>query len=128
MSENALKIISDSMESIGLNYEFMEWSGNPVYPYWVGEYQEQEPLYENGMQESTFILTGFARGVTAFADLEREKQKIKEHFHPISGKKVIADNGSAVAIFYASGFHIRMDDGEVKKIQVNLDVKEWSVK
>lgn len=128
MSENALKIISDSMESIGLTYAFMEWVGTPEDSYWIGEYQEEEPMYENGMQESTFILTGFARGVTAFADLESAKQKIKEHFHPIGGKKVIADNGSAVAIFYASSFHIRTDDGEVKKIQVNLNVKEWSVK
>ena len=128
MSENALRIISDSMESIGLNYAFMEWIGAPEDFYWIGEYQESEPMFEDGMQESTFILTGFARGITALADLESAKQKIKEHFHPIGGKKVIADDGSAVAIFYASGFHIRMDDGEVKKIQVNLDVKEWSVK
>ena len=56
MSENALRIISDFMESIGLNYAFMEWIGKPKYPYWIGEYQEEEPMYEDGMQESTFIL------------------------------------------------------------------------
>ena len=38
MTKEILKIISDSMESLGLNYEFMEWTSEIKYPYFVGEY------------------------------------------------------------------------------------------
>ena len=62
MSIAALKIISDSLQSLGINYEFGVWTSEAVYPYWVGEYQETPPLNEDGMQETTFILSGFTRG------------------------------------------------------------------
>ena len=35
-----LKKISDDMEILGLNYEFMEWTSDSVYPYFVGEYTD----------------------------------------------------------------------------------------
>lgn len=50
MSEEALKIISDAMSEIGLNYQFMEWNSKPAYPYFTGEYQETEPMNEDAVQ------------------------------------------------------------------------------
>lgn len=127
MSVNVLKAVGQGMTDAGLNYEFGEWTSDPVYPYWTGEYQETEPLYEDGEQESLFILTGWTRG--KYIDLEKEKEKIKKQFPMIEGKTVIADDGSAVTIFYASAIGgIPTGDAELKKIQVNLTVKEWSVK
>lgn len=126
MSIAALKIISDSMQSLGSNYEFGAWTSEKVYPYWVGEYQETPSLNEDGMQETTFILTGFARG--KWLELEEEKEKIENYFPKVEGKTVIADNGSAVAVFYGSSLVIPTGDAELKKIQVNLSIKEWSVK
>lgn len=125
MSKEALKIISDAMEALGINYEFMVWNGEPQYPYFVGEYQEMEPMYETGQQDSVFMLTGYTRG--EWLDLEDTKEKIKNYFDKVGGKTVIADNGSAVAIFYATGLVVPTGDAELKKIQINLDVKEWSV-
>ena len=126
MSIAALKIISDSMQSLGINYEFGVWTSKKVYPYWVGEYQETPSLNEDGMQETTFILTGFARG--KWLELEEEKEKIENYFPKVEGKTVIADNGSAVAVFYGNSLVIPTGDAELKKIQVNLSIKEWSVK
>lgn len=125
MSKEALKIISDAMEALGINYEFMVWNGEPQYPYFVGEYQEMEPMYETGQQDSVFMLTGYTRG--EWLELEDTKEKIKNYFDKVGGKTVIADNGSAVAIFYATGLVVPTGDAELKKIQINLDVKEWSV-
>lgn len=126
MSKQVLKIIDQGMTALGLEYGFGEYFGNPVvYPYWVGEYQEVEPNTEDGLQESTFLLTGFSRG--SWLDLENAKERIENYFNKVSGKIVMADNGSAVAIFYASSLIVPTGDAELKKIQINLSVKEWSV-
>lgn len=126
MSKQVLKIIDQGMTALGLEYGFGEYFGNPVvYPYWVGEYQEVEPNTEDGLQESTFLLTGFSRG--SWLDLENAKERIENYFNKVSGKIVMADNGSAVAIFYASSLVVPTGDAELKKIQINLSVKEWSV-
>ena len=126
MSINILKVASDGMAAAGLNYEFGEWTSDPVYPYWTGEYQEVEPMNESGMQEGTLMLTGWHRG--SYLELEREKEKIENEFPKTGGKIVTADDGSVVAIFYANAIGgIPTGDAELKKIQVNLTVKEWSV-
>lgn len=125
MSNEALKIISESLESIGINYEFGTWSGKIVYPYFTGEYQEVTPMNEDGMQESTFILTGFSRD--SWLALEDAKLKIKKKYNKTDGLLVIAEDGTAVAIFYGNSQIIPTVDAELKKIQINLVVKEWSV-
>ena len=132
MTKAGLKIISDAMEALGLNYGFMgndietDEEGNPIYPYYVGEYQEIAPINEDGMQESTFLITGFSRGL--WLELEDVKEAIRDYFNKVSGNTVIAEDGTAVAVFYANSFVVPTGDAELKKIQINLDVKEWSVK
>ena len=121
---NVRKIIADAMESLGLNYAYLEWLDDPVDMYSTGEYQEGEAVDESGQVPISFILTGFSRvGIEA---LEEAKETIKQHFDKVSGL-VIADKESAVAIFYAGSFPVRTMDAELKKIQVNLNIKEWSV-
>ena len=125
MSKAVLKAVSDGMAAIGMNYEYQEWTDDPVYPYFVGECQEFEPMNEDGMQETSFILTGFTRG--SHLELETAREKIEKQFDPITGNRVIAEN-SVVAIFYANALsNIPTGDAELKKIQVNLTIKEWKV-
>ena len=129
MTIKGLKIISDAMEALGLNYGFGEYvvgdDEETPESYFVGEYQEITLTNESGMQESTFLITGFSRG--SWYALERAKESIRDYFNKVSGKTVIAEEGSAVAIFYANSFVLPTGDAELKKIQINLDVKEWSV-
>lgn len=125
MSIEAIEIIKTSLASLGINYEFATWTKALVYPYFVGEYQETEPMTEDGLQESTFILTGFTRG--KWLELEEAKETIENYFNATSGNVVIAESGSAVAIFYASSLIIPTGDAELKKIQINLNIKEWKV-
>lgn len=114
------------MASLGLEYEFCEYTGRPMkYPYFVGEYTETEPTTEDGLQESTVLLNGFSR--STWAVLEDAKEKIENLFNRVSGKTVIADDGAAVAIFYAGAQIIPTGDAELKRIQITLSVKEWSV-
>lgn len=126
MTKNVLKIINEAMEALGIEYALGVYAADPVvYPYFVGEYQETEPLYESGLQESTFMLNGFSRDT--WLTLEEAKGKIESYFNKISGKVVMVDDGSAVAIFYSNALIVPTGDAELKRIQINLHVKEWSV-
>ena len=127
MTRTTLKIIDKAMETLGLEYGFMRYNKKPVvYPYWVGEYQENPPVSESGHSTSTFMLTAFHRG--SWDDLETQKEKVESYFNKVSGKTVMAEDGSAVAIFYATSLIVPTMDAELKRIQINLDVHEWSVK
>lgn len=126
MSKQILKVVSEAMTALNLEYGFGVYSADPVvYPYFVGEYTEEEPMNEDGLQESTFLLNGFSRD--SWLTLENAKERIENYFHKVSGKTVMADNGSAVAVFYANALIVPTGDAELKRIQINLHCKEWSV-
>ena len=126
MSKNLLKVVSDGMTELGLEYEFGEYTKEPiVYPYFVGEYTETEPTTEDGLQETTFLLTGFSRD--KWLTLENAKAKIENYFNKVYGKTVMVDDGSAVAVFYGNSLIVPTGDEELKKIQINLQCKEWKV-
>lgn len=129
MSKVVLKRIKESMKELGINYQFKKWKGHPIYPYFVGSYQEVPTGGEDGMQETSFILTGFARSygnVDGVLQLEEAKEKIKDYFKL---SLVNTDSGSVVAIFYANAFgDLPTGDAELEKIEINLNIKEWSVK
>ena len=127
MTRNVLKIISKAMDTLGLEYGFMRYNKKPVvYPYWVGTYQENPPADESGHSTSTLMLTGHHRG--EWSDLETQKEQIENYFSKISGKTVMAEDGSAVAVFYSNCLIVPSMDAEMKRMQINLDIHEWSVK
>ncbi len=130
MSKEALRIISDAMSKMGLNYEFVEWTSEPAYPYFTGEYQEVPSSSEDGEQETSFILNGFARDAggekTAYLELENAKEKIAAYFPKAGGRTFPAGRGEA-AVFYENSLVIPTGDMELKRLQVNLTIKEWSV-
>lgn len=127
MARNVLKVMTKAMGNLGLEYGFIRYNKKPVvYPYWVGEYQESPPISESGHSISTFMLSGFHRG--EWEELETQKEQIENYFNKVSGKTVIAEDGSAVAIFYANSLFVPTMDAELKRIQINLEIHEWSVK
>lgn len=121
MSIEALKYINDLLDKNGINYEFMQWNKDIVYPYFTGEYQEIESLNEDGLQEATFILNGFSN--ESWLGLEQAKAKIENIFN----KTVILPNGNGMAVFYLNSLVIPTGDANLKRIQINLIVKEWMV-
>ena len=125
MTETALAVIDRGMESLGLNYAFMQWEDKPAYPYFTGDYQEEESMSEDGQQTTRFTLNGWARGTRQ--ELEQAKEKIKRYFDSLTGKTVIAEDGSVVTIFYANSMPVPTGVDELKRIQINLLVKEWTV-
>lgn len=125
MTSEVLGFIAEKLEEINVDYEFGQWTTSPVpEPYFIGEYSESPPMDESGLQETTFIITGTAR--TWFL-LEQEKTKIENLFSKVGGLTAILENHSGVAIFYENAFNVPTGDAELKRIQINLLVKEWSV-
>lgn len=122
MNAEVLKLIDQTLTESGINYEFMEWNSNIVYPYFTGEYSEQEPTTEDGMIETTFILNGFTR--KTWSGLEQAKDTIIGLF---SDLYAILDSDQGVAISYAGSLVIPTEDSELKRIQINLKIKEWRV-
>lgn len=127
MSEEALKYIADAMAALGIPYDFVVWNGEEVPdPYFVGEYAETEPTTEDGLQESTFMITGTTRGT--WLSLEQAKSKIRNRFPATSGETAILPNGEGLAVFYSDSFPVPTENGDYKRIQINLRIKEWRVK
>lgn len=117
-----LKFINEQMDTIAVPYEFGEWTSEVIYPYTVGEITEEPTVSEDGLEESTMILTSFHRG--KLIDLEMVKEKIKKHFHPIYGLRASTDSGT-IAVFFDGSFYIKTGEADLKKLQINLKIKEW---
>lgn len=127
MTENALRIIGKAMSALGLDYGFVTYRKKPVrYPYFVGEYNEVESMNEDGLQEISFMLTGFARGEGAWQALESAKRSIQNYFTR-GGRAFRFADGSVAVVMYANAFPVPKEDAELKSIQINLSIKEWSV-
>jgi len=123
MSGDILKIISDDMTALGLNYAFLRWTSDVIYPYFIGEYTEEPNITEDNLQDTAFLITGTTRG--SFIDLEIAKANIEKLYR--DGKRQITTSGTGVVIFYESSLTVPTDDAELKKIQINLLIKEWKV-
>lgn len=117
-----LQYISNQMDAIGIPYEFYEWTSDIVYPYWVGEISEEPIASEDGFEQSTLILTGTHRGKAI--RLEEDKAKIKKHFDPIFGLRGETGSG-AIAVFFDRAFYVPTGEADLKRMQINLTIKEW---
>ena len=122
---NKLGFIDEQLGVISVPYAFMEWTKKDKSLYFTGEIIEEPVTVESGLEESTMILNGFARG--DFLSLETEKEKIKAHFHPIHGLHGQTDSG-AIVVFFDGAFYVPTGEADFKRIQINLKIKEWKVK
>lgn len=116
-----LKVMAEELSAI-IPYEYIEWTAPISYPYWVGEISEVATDAEDGGKESTFILTGTTKGT--WLELEEARATIESHFHPICGLYRPTDNGQ-VAIFYSNAFPVPTGEADLKRIQINIQIKEW---
>ena len=121
----ALGIIQNELASIGVPYEFMRWTSSVQYPYFVGEYAELPPVTEDGYKETTFIITGTTNtNEGTWLELEQFRAKIENHFDPIYGLRKSTDNGVSV-IYYENSFPVPTGEADLKRLQINLKIKQW---
>lgn len=119
---SVLGVINDELNSIGVPYEFMQWTDPVQYPYFVGEYSEVPTVTEDGYKEGTMLITGTTKG--SWLELEQFRQKIENHFPAIHGLRKSTDDG-AVIIYYSNSFPVPTGEADLKRIQINLDIKQW---
>lgn len=117
-----LGVFAAEMDSIGVPYEFMRWTSDVNGAYFVGEYTETPTVTEDGSKESTLIVTGTTRG--SWLELEQFRVKIESHFPAEYGLRKPTDTGS-VAFYYANSIPVDTGDSDLKRIQINIQVKEW---
>ena len=118
-----LKFIKEQMEAIAVPYEFMQWTSEVKYPYFVGELTEEPASTEDGRESSTMLLTGFSRG--KYVDMEIIKEKIKSHFSPVYGLRGQTESGATIAVFYDNAFYVPTGEADLKKLQINLKIFLW---
>ena len=118
-----LKYINTLIKGQGINYAFMSWEDEIQYPYFIGEYNEINVIEENRFHEYSFTITGFTK--STWSELEEARSKIERLFE---SHTTVLENGSGVIISYNGAFPIPIDEGELKKIQINLTIQEWRVK
>ena len=123
MTVAGLAFLKGELLSLGIPYEFMEWTLHPVpKTYWVGEYSEVAPVDEDGLFESTFLLTGTTKG--KYLSLEIVKEQIRNHF-PEYGLTEILPNGWGIAVMFETSFPVPAVEEGVHRMQITLRVKEW---
>ena len=115
MEKELLRVINEELLSIGLNYEYGEYTGELKYPYAVGEYNENDYQYETNITNGNFILVVFHRG--SEEDLINIKEQVKEKFADF--RKVV--NGGTVNVSYRNKLFIR--EADLKKMEIYLDTK-----
>lgn len=120
-----LKFINEQMDILSVPYELGEWTQKVSYPYLTGEFTEVPTMDEDGYEESTLLLNGFHRG--KYIVLEEIKEKIKKHFDPAYGLRATTDSGT-IAVFFDGSFYIPTGEADLKRIQINLLIKEWKKK
>ena len=121
-----LKFINEQMDILEIPYEFGdEWTSKVTYPYFTGEPTEAPTESEDGYEETTLLLNGFHRG--KYIVLEEIKEKIKKHFDPNYGLRADTDSGS-ITVFFDGSFSFPTGEAELKRIQINLLIKEWKQK
>lgn len=119
MNEIILTLIAKIAAELGLNYAFLRWNGEPVYPYFVGEYTDAGEAAENGRSSVSFLLTGFTRG--SWLELETVKTAIINKLRCYTG----LFEGYGYAITYSNSAPVPEEDEELKAIQIYLDVNVW---
>lgn len=114
---DVLTILNNEMEKLNIPYTFDTWDSDVELPQFIGEISESPTLDEDGKSEYTFILTGYATSYSyLFGVAEQLKVKYKTSAI-VDGIVIKYDNATTV------------DNGadDLKQIQINFNIKKWSV-
>lgn len=120
MTTETLSYITQLLTESGLHYAFGRWNGDLVFPYWIGEYSETDSLYEDGMVESDFILTGTTEN--SWLELQEEKEKVEKLFRD---RTTILASGVGVSMSFERSLIVPTESDTLKRVQINISVKEW---
>ena len=114
---DVLTLIESEMEKLNIPYTFDTWDKDIELPQFIGEISETPTADEDGCNEYTFILTGYATNYSyLFGVAEQLKSKFKT-----------SDTVENVVITYVSTNKINNGTDDLKQVQITLKIKDWSV-
>ena len=120
MEEKLLETINHELKEIlKLNYEYGEYTGELIYPYGVGEYNETNYSFELNQTEGELLLSFWNRG--SELELVEIKEKIKNHFKDFRSETI---NGT-VFVTYKTKLFVRTGEEDLKRIDLYLDTRYW---
>lgn len=122
MIVDVLNLIKTEMQKLDMNYQYGRYDRPVSYPYFVGECSAGEFVSENNYQEGTVFINGFSRNTRL--ELLEKSETIKNHFADF---RAITESGNGVSITVAAFSVIPQEDAELKRVQITLNVKKWSV-
>lgn len=116
-----LGILGEILRNNNIKAEFRQWTAKIPDIYWVYTYIEADNSFETGCKSGTIILDGFTRNSLSL--LENQKEKIIQLFEDF--RKTIGN--TVVYLGSAEAQQIDTYDKELKRVQINIDFKEWRI-
>ena len=117
--KKVLKIINDELNTMNIPYTFDGWDKELELPQFIGEISETPTLTEDGLSEYTFILTGYAVK-NEIGYLFDVAEQLKARYKP---SKIV----DGIVIMYDNATFIDTNNDDLKRIQITLKIKKWSV-
>ena len=114
---DVLTTIKSELEKLNIPYTFDSWDNDVELPQFIGEISETPTVDEDGKSEYSFILTGYA---TTYSYLFEVAEKLKSKYKT----SAIVDD---VVIKYDNTTTIDNGTDDLKQIQINFNIKKWSV-
>ena len=114
---DVLTILNNEMEKLDIPYTFNEWDKDVELPQFIGEISESPTLDEDGKNEYSFILTGYA---TNYSYLFGVVKQLKTKYKP----SLIVDG---IVIQYNNTITVDNGTDDLRQIQINMTIKKWSV-
>lgn len=128
MRIESLGFIDKSLSDVGIDYEFSRWTREDIPDtYWIGSFTDSPSLEEDGISETSFILTGTTHN--SWLDLMNQKEII-ENLFPSVGGLLFSDESYPLktAVYYDNSFPVPTDTMDIKRIQINLKIIEMKGK
>lgn len=112
------KLLTDN----GINYTLDLANDVVNFPFWEGDYQEIDSSYEQGYHEYVFTLTGTNKGTYSrlIKDLDIIRKITMNHTEML-------ESGHGIAFYYEHMQMIPSQDEQIKRMEITLTIKEWSV-
>lgn len=114
-----LDIVNATLTANNIPYEYEYWTSKVTYPYFVGEYREDDYSFEDGKSNGVFTIRGWSRSNTLELLLYRDI--IEELFRDM---QVIKDN-KLCFIRYGGAFTVPTGEEGLYRLDVKLQVSEW---
>ena len=112
-----LTTMNTEMEKLNIPDTFDTWDDDVELPQFIGEISETPTVDEDGKSEYSFILTGYA---TTYSELFAISERLKAKYKT----SAIVDG---IVIKYDNATTIDNGTEDLKQIQINFNIKKWSV-